>query len=194
VLHTVARAERGVLRIVGGRWRGRRLPVLSQPGLRPTTDRVRETLFNWVSPWIEGAGCLDCFAGSGALGLEAASRGAREVVMLERSAAAVRALRANVTVLAAEQARVCHTDALDWLATMPVTPFDLCFVDPPFSSDLLAPTLSQLAARGWVRTDGMVYVESARGEPLPPLPESWEWFRDKVSGQVRYGLLRVVSG
>jgi 16S rRNA (guanine966-N2)-methyltransferase len=189
----VTKAERGLLRIVGGRWRGRRLPVLAQPGLRPTTDRVRETLFNWVAPWIEGSRCLDCFAGSGALGLEAASRGAREVVMLERSASAVRGLQANVAALSAGQVSVFRGDALEWLATTRVRPFDLCFVDPPFASELLAPTLAQLVGRGWIAGDGMIYVESAKDEPLPPLPDSWEWYRSKVAGQVRYGLLRIVS-
>jgi 16S rRNA (guanine966-N2)-methyltransferase len=113
--------------------------------------------------------------------------------MLEKSTAAARGLRENVAALAAEQVSVHRADAMDWLASSPVTPFDLCFVDPPFSSGLLAPTLSQLVTRGWVQVGGMVYVEFARGEPLPPLPESLEWFRDKVSGQVRYGLLQVVS-
>jgi 16S rRNA (guanine966-N2)-methyltransferase len=189
----VVKAERGGLRIVGGRWRGRRLPVISQPGLRPTTDRVRETLFNWVAPWIEGSRCLDCFSGSGALGLEAASRGAREVLLLEQSAAAVRGLQASVAALAADQVSVRRTDALQWLAAATVTPFDLCFVDPPFACGLLAPTLNILAARGWVRPQGMVYIELAAGEPLL-LNEAWEWYRDKVSGQVRYGLLQAARG
>lgn len=190
---TVTKADRGVLRIVGGHWRGRRLPVLNQPGLRPTADRVRETLFNWVAPWVEGSRCLDCFAGSGALGLEAASRGAREVVMLERSAPAVRGLKASVAALSAAQVAVCRADALEWLATTPVRPFDLCFVDPPFASELLAPTLARLVGRGWITSDGMIYVESAKDEPLPARPEGWEWFRSKVAGQVRYGLLRLAS-
>lgn len=188
----VGRADRGSLRIVGGRWRGRRLPVPDQPGLRPTTDRIRETLFNWVAPWVEGSRCLDCFAGSGALGFEAASRGAREVMMLEHSAAAVRVLADSVATLDAEQVvSVRRTEALEWLATAPVEPFDLCFLDPPFGSGLLAPAVTELVSRGWLATNALVYLECNKSSSLPQLPEPCEWLREKQSGQVRYGLARA---
>ena len=131
----------GRLRIVAGEWRGRRLPVLDQPGLRPTPDRVRETLFNWLAPLITGARCLDLFAGSGALGFEAASRGAGRVAMIEKSANLVRVLRENRLLLDARQVEVIQADAGLWLAGQ-AEPFDLVFLDPPFAENLLGPTLS----------------------------------------------------
>ncbi|MFZ1575209.1 MAG: 16S rRNA (guanine(966)-N(2))-methyltransferase RsmD, partial [Chromatiaceae bacterium] len=129
----------GRLRIVGGEWRGRRLPVLDQPGLRPTPDRVRETLFNWLAPLIRGAWCLDLFAGSGALGFEAASRGADRVVMIEKLANVARVLHENKLLLDARQIEVIHTDAGPWLAGQ-AEPFNLVFLDPPFAEDLLGPS------------------------------------------------------
>lgn len=183
-----ARAEPGRLRIIGGCWRGRRLPVASQPGLRPTMDRVRETLFNWLAPTIEGSRCLDCFAGSGALGLEAASRGATTVIQLERSPAVARRLQANADELGARQLRVYCADALEWLAKTPPLAFDVCFLDPPFAADLLAPTLRRLAQGGWLAAGALVYVETDQAAPLPDLPSDWRWLRDKRAGQVRYAL------
>jgi len=188
----VARAERGRLRIIGGRWRGRRLPVPEQQGLRPTGDRIRETLFNWLAPVIAGSRCLDCFAGSGALGLEAASRGAAEVVMIERAAPVARLLRANAAVLTgADQSvaiDVVQTDALDWLARTPPRPFDICFLDPPFAAGLMGDTLGLLAVRGWLVPSALVYLETARTGRPPDLPAGWSLLRDKHAGQVRYAL------
>ena len=129
----------GRLRIVGGEWRGRRLSVLDQPGLRPTPDRVRETLFNWLAPLIKGAWCLDLFAGTGALGFEAASRGADRVVMIEKLANVVRVLHENRLLLDARQIEVIHADASPWLAGQ-AEPFNLVFLDPPFAEDLLGPS------------------------------------------------------
>jgi 16S rRNA (guanine966-N2)-methyltransferase len=189
----VRRAESGRLRIIGGRWRGRRLPVPEQPGLRPTTDRVRETLFNWLAPRVEGARVLDCFAGSGALGLEAASRGAAAVVLIERSPLAARGLRENLAALGADQVVVHCADTLDWLAQSSPTPFDLCFLDPPFTGGLLLPTLDRLVAHGWLADGAWLYVETDRRAPALELPEAWHWRREKQAGQVRYGLLEVGS-
>ncbi|NEX15259.1 MAG: 16S rRNA (guanine(966)-N(2))-methyltransferase RsmD [Halochromatium sp.] len=189
----VARAEpgRGWLRIIGGCWRGRRLPVALQPGLRPTPDRVRETLFNWLAPVIEGSRCLDCFAGSGALGLEAASRGAAKVIQLERHPAVARRLKANAAELGARQLSVHCADALDWLAQSPMTTVDICFLDPPFGASLLQPTLSQLIQHGWLAAGALVYVETDQATPLPDLPADWSWLRDKRAGQVRYALAQA---
>lgn len=181
----------GELRIIGGPWRGRRLPVPAQPGLRPTTDRIRETLFNWLAPLIDGCRCLDCFAGSGALGLEAASRGAAAVVMIERNAAVARQLARNATALGAEQVMLLNQDALRWLSEAPAAPFDVCFLDPPFQSGLLAPALAALAAREWLTDDALVYLEADRADAWPALPNSWEWYRQKEAGQVRFGLART---
>jgi 16S rRNA (guanine966-N2)-methyltransferase len=180
----------GNLRIVGGRFRGRRLRVPAQPGLRPTADRVRETLFNWLQPMIAGARCLDPFAGSGALGFEAASRGAAEVLMIERAEAVVRALNANVAVLGAQQVRVVHGDALHWLKRSG-RPFDIVFLDPPFADGLLSPTCTLLARNGWLIPNGRVYLEAPAKSGFPELPEGWRLVRDKGAGQVRYGLVET---
>jgi len=194
----VARAETGRLRIIGGRWRGRRLPVAHQPGLRPTPDRVRETLFNWLAPCIAGSRCLDCFAGSGALGLEAASRGAAEVVMIERSRPLVRVLEANVADLAgADQneglIQVIHADALDWLARTAPVAFDICFLDPPFAAGLLGDATGLLATRAWLTPSALVYLEAARADGFSSLPPGWTLRRDKNAGQVRYALAETSS-
>jgi 16S rRNA (guanine966-N2)-methyltransferase len=178
------------LRLIGGRHRGRRLSFPDQPGLRPTSDRVRETLFNWVAPLIEGARCLDLFAGSGALGFEALSRGAGEVVMVERAAIVARQLRVNAESLGMSNLRVHQADALAWLET-PGTPFDLVFLDPPFAEGLLAPAIERLDHHGWLAPGGRAYLEAPVQIGFPPLPESWELIRDKTAGQVRYGLVSV---
>ena len=143
----------GRLRIVGGEWRGRRLSVLDQPGLRPTPDRVRETLFNWLAPLIKGAWCLDLFAGTGALGFEAASRGADRVVMIEKLANVVRVLHENRLLLDARQIEVIHADASPWLAGQ-AEPFNLVFLDPPFAEDLLD-TLNQTVIRQQRQLDSL---------------------------------------
>lgn len=189
----MARAK-NQLRIVGGRFRGRRLPFPDQPGLRPTADRVRETLFNWLTPLIAGARCLDAFAGSGALGFEAASRGAAEVVMLERAAPVSRQLVANARTLGASEIQIHPVDALAWLTRPAPAPFDIVFLDPPFAEGLLGPAIDQLVTHGWVGPGTSIYLESAARDGLPALPPDWELFRDKTAGQVRYGLAVVQSG
>ncbi len=180
----------GRLRIIGGRYRGRKLPVPAQPGLRPTADRVRETLFNWLQPVIEGARCLDLFAGSGALGFEAASRGAAEVVMIERAEPVVRVLEANARNLGAGQVDVRRADALRWLSGTG-EPFDVVFLDPPFDEGLLGKSCSLLSFNGWLAPRAQVYLEARSSEELPPLPASWGLVRDKRAGQVRYALAAV---
>ncbi len=184
------RSGTGHLRIIGGRSRGRRLPIPDQPGLRPTANRVRETLFNWLTPVMPGARCLDLFAGSGALGLEAASRGAGQVVLVERNAAVARQLIANVQTLAAADVEVIATDALTWLAGDP-KPFDIVFLDPPFADGLLAPACALLAAHGWLAPGARIYLESADRAGFPPLSDAWELVREGTAGQVRYGLALV---
>ncbi len=162
-----------------------------QPGLRPTADRIRETLFNWLAPSIEGRRVLDCFAGSGALGLEAASRGAGSVTMIERNAAVASRLKANVLELGADQVRVQCADVLEWLRRAPRAPVDCCFLDPPFHAGLLAPVLAQLNAGGWLAQGALVYIETDQGSPVPDLPGHWHWLREKRAGQVRYALAQV---
>lgn len=193
---TKPQSRQGSLRIIGGEHRGRRLPILDQPGLRPTTDRVRETLFNWLAPMIAGSRCLDCFAGSGALGFEAVSRGASEVMLLEDSRDAARQLTANIQRLSTPETprgsiQVIQTDALAWLQGQPVQPFDIAFVDPPYDSKLLEPCLALLADRGWIKPQGRLYLETRSGDALPSLPSGWEALRDKTAGQIRYALIEI---
>jgi len=177
----------GRLRIIGGRFRGRKIPVPEHPGLRPTGDRVRETLFNWLQPVIAGARCLDLFAGSGALGFEAASRGAGEVIMVERSERVAGLLRANARTLGASHVQVHMADALRWL-TGAARPFDLVFLDPPFDQDLLGPSCALLSAGGWLAPAAYIYLETSADRALPELPAGWSLLRDKRTGQVRYAL------
>ncbi|WP_296805947.1 16S rRNA (guanine(966)-N(2))-methyltransferase RsmD [Thiocapsa sp.] len=183
---------KGELRIVGGRYRGRRLPIPNGTGLRPTSDRVRETLFNWLAPVIPGARCLDAFAGSGALGFEAVSRGAGEVVLIEQSGSVVRQLQANARRLGAEETRIVQSNAIRWLEGSG-PPFDIVFLDPPFAEALWAPAIECLAQRGWLKPGSRVYLEAPARIGFPDLPPGWDLVRDKTAGQVRYGLAIVGS-
>jgi len=166
--------------------------IPDQPGLRPTPDRVRETLFNWLAPLIEGAHCLDAFAGTGALGLEAASRGAAHVVLIERSEHAVRQLRGSIAILGAEGAEAIQGDTLDWLANpsqrFAARPFDLVFLDPPFDSGLLGPACDLLAHHQWLAPGARIFLETAQATGLPVLPGGWELIREGTAGQVLYAL------
>lgn len=181
----------GRVRIIAGRWRGRRLPVADVPGLRPTPDRVRETLFNWLAPVIEGSRCLDLFAGSGALGLEAASRGAACASLVEREPRALAVLRANVELLGAgDTVEVIAADALDLLRTPPPVPFDLVFLDPPYDAGLLAPALAALFAGGWLAPSGWLYLEWPGGAPAPLAGTPW---RSLAAGQVQCALYRAAE-
>lgn len=177
----------GEVRIIAGRYRGRRLQFPAAPGLRPTGDRLRETLFSWLQTELPGARCLDLFAGSGALGFEAASRGAREVVMVEANAVVATALQANISKLAASEIRLVRGDALAFL-NQESQPFDVIFLDPPFHGDWLDKVLAQIAARNLVNTGGWVYIENEREAGAPTLPAGWHWYREKEAGQVRYAL------
>lgn len=182
-------AGSGRIRILAGQWRRRLLPVVDVDGLRPTPERIRETLFNWLAPRIAGAHCLDLCAGSGVLGFEALSRGARDVVMLERSTSAVRAIERAKADLGAAAARIVRADARQWLATAQAEPFDIVFVDPPYRERLLPELCRLLAERGWLAGDARVYAEWPRAEAPPALPADWVPLRDKTAGAVRYMLL-----
>lgn len=178
------------LRIIGGQWRGRKLRFADGEGLRPTTDRVRETLFNWLQPIIHGARCLDLFAGSGALGLEALSRGALEVQFIERNPRAVTMLQENLALLNADNGQVMQGDALAFLRG-PARPFDIVFLDPPFRQDLLIPALTLLAQGNWLAPNARIYIELEAEEGEPHLPSGWELLRSKTAGQVAYHLAAV---
>ena len=167
--------------------RGRRLRFPALPGLRPTADRVRETLFNWLQPCIAGADCLDLFAGSGALGLESASRGAHRVVMLDRSRSAVIQIREHVRVLGLEQVSVEQTDVLRWLRGS-AERFDVVFVDPPFAGDLAGVCCQELERGGWLKADARIYLEMDNARPLPILPPNWRRERQGRAGQVGFYL------
>ncbi|OSN05564.1 16S rRNA (guanine(966)-N(2))-methyltransferase RsmD [Lonsdalea britannica] len=177
----------GQIRIIGGQWRGRKLPVPHSPGLRPTTDRVRETLFNWLAPVIQQARCLDCFAGSGALALEALSRYAAHATLLEAERGIARQLSQNLSLLRAENASVIHTDALQWLA-QPGEAFDVVFLDPPFRQGLLNNTVNLLETQGWLADDARIYIETEAENRTLNLPANWQLHREKVAGQVAYRL------
>ena len=181
------RGQANLVRIIGGLHRGRRLRFPDLAGLRPTSDRVRETLFNWLQPLLPGAACLDLFAGSGALGLEAASRGAGEVLMLDLSPQVVEQIDANIRLLELAQARVAQGDALRWLRN-PGRPFDVVFVDPPFADELAAACCRGLETNGWLAPAARIYLETDAQAAEIDLPGNWMPLRDKRAGQVRYRL------
>jgi len=184
----------GELRIIGGEWRSRKLPIADVPGLRPSTDRVRETLFNWLQTDIAGSRCLDLFAGSGALGFEAASRGAREVVLVESDARAQSILASNIDLLKAQQVQLVRADAMNWLQQAHGS-FDVVFVDPPYASQLLAPACALLEQHQHLSPQAKIYLEYPSQHALPQLPVNWQIIRGKKAGQVGYYLaLREVRG
>lgn len=184
----------GQIRIIGGQWRGRKLPVPDSPGLRPTTDRVRETLFNWLAPSMVDATVLDCFAGSGALGLEALSRYASRATLLEMDRNVSQQLQKNLVTLKATNGKVVNTNTLNFLA-QPGEPHTVVFVDPPFRKGLLDDTLALLESNRWLADEALIYVESEVENGIPAVPANWSLHREKVAGQVAYRLYsREVQG
>ncbi len=179
----------GVLRIIGGRWRGRKLRFTAAEGLRPTADRTRETLFNWLAPHIQGARCADLFAGSGALGLEALSRGAAHCDFVDASRPAVSAIAAHLQALDAGESGQCHAVTAEDFLRRAREPWDLIFVDPPFDRDLAAGSLALLAERGLLLPGALVYLEIGGSESRPELPDGWGIHREKTAGGVTYRLL-----
>lgn len=185
-------SENGELRIIGGRWRGRKLRFPALPGLRPSPNRVRETLFNWLMPELSGAHCLDLFAGSGAFGLEALSRGAASCWFVDNASAACRQIEAHLTTLQSDDGRVSSADTLNWLKAKPATApnFHLVFLDPPFRQDLLDDCCTRLEHGNWLSDRALIYIESAADEAPPSVPPNWLLHRDKRAGQVAYRLFR----
>ncbi len=176
------------IRIVGGHLRGSKLAVADREGLRPTPDRVRETLFNWLAPVIAGARCLDLFAGTGALGIEALSRGAAQVDFVECSRQLAQDLRNNLARLRVSAASVFETDAWAFLA-QPAQPVDIAFLDPPFAQALWDATAAALERHGWLRPAALVYVEAPHDAALT-LPSNWHLHREGRAGAVRFALYR----
>lgn len=181
------------LRIIGGAWRGRKFRFAADEAIRPTPDRVRETLFNWLMGRVEGARALDLFAGSGALGLEALSRGAAHVTFVERNAAVARALAAVLAAFGARHATVECADSLEYLAGR-AQPFDLVFLDPPFGSALAARAAAALDAGGWLADPAFIYLELPAREPLPALPAAWQLVKSGRAGDVGYHLATTPRG
>ncbi len=179
----------GRLRIVAGNWRSRLLEIEDAPGLRPTSERIRETLFNWLAPQLADARCLDLFAGSGALGLEALSRGAASCVFVENSARVVAALRKNIAALDAGGADVHEIDAIEYLKGLDEVEFDVVFLDPPFAIDMYADLCRLLVERSLLAESARIYIEESRSTPATVLPEGWRILRTKNSGNVRYSLV-----
>ncbi len=183
------RAQSRVLRIIGGRHRGRRLRFPAGVDIRPTPDRVRETLFNWLQPRIASARVLDLFAGSGALGLEALSRGAGRVTFVERDRRAAAAIEELLREWKEDGAEVICADAVGWLGqSSRPAPFDIVFLDPPYDSDVLAHTAAALSSGGHLAPDGRVYLERRAREPLAALPSAWRELRSGRAGEVGYHL------
>jgi 16S rRNA (guanine966-N2)-methyltransferase len=186
-----APSGRNSVRIIAGAWRGRRVHFPDMPALRPTPDRVRETLFNWLQHSIAGSRCLDLFAGSGALGLEALSRGASEVVFVEQFPAAARTLQEQLVRLGGgSKGRVMEMGAARFLRTPPKA-FDIVFLDPPFGTNALAEYVPMLDSGQWLAAGSLVYLENERSAGVPSLPAHWELLKSKSAGEVGYHLARL---
>jgi len=182
------RPGQGRCRIIGGQWRGRKINFDEAQGLRPTTDRIRETVFNWLQADVAGSVCLDLFAGSGALGFEAASRGASRVVMLDNNRRTVINLEQNLTRLKAENISLYQADGLQWLAQEHrelVQSVDIVFLDPPFHTPLLQQSCQSLAQSGLLSPEAKIYIEHALNDTIT-YPSSWCCLKTKAAGQVAY--------
>ncbi|WP_309045469.1 16S rRNA (guanine(966)-N(2))-methyltransferase RsmD [Marinobacter sediminicola] len=190
---TKSKGAGGELRIIGGDWRSRKLRFPDAGGVRPTPARTRETLFNWLSFHIAGSDCLDLFAGSGALGLEALSRGAAQATLIDNNAALATALRGNLRLLGSESGTAVCDDVSTYLGERNRQPFDIVFMDPPFHQGWLTTLIPLLDSRGWVKPGGWVYVEHESDLPSPAAPANWQLHRQKTAGQVTYCLYRVAQ-
>jgi len=186
------------IRIIAGQWRGRRLPVKNSPGLRPTTDRVRETVFNWLAPYMYNARCLDLFAGSGALGIESLSRGAKFVQLVEWDKTVGAGIKACLDSLVTSNnfhaADIVVTDAMWFVSQAAVEPFDIVFLDPPFGSSMLEQAASALEQNGWLGFGALIYVEHDVDHSPPKLPANWRQIKRAKAGQCAYFLLQRQVG
>lgn len=187
--HPPQPAERNAVRIVGGEWRGRLLRFPAVPGIRPTPDRVRETLFNWLQQKVAGRRCLDLFAGSGALGFEALSRGAAHVVFVDVEPAVTRYLLERLRDFGCDRGQVVRSDASRYLDG-PAQAFDVVFLDPPFDAAVLPDVCRRLERDGWLAPGGFVYLEAPAVAAPPDLPAGWTLLRSKRAGEVGYHLAR----
>ena len=188
-----AESRPGRLRIVAGKWRSRLLPVADAPGLRPTAERVRETLFNWLANRIADSHCLDLYAGTGALAFEALSRGASAVTLVEKSSRVARGLQQSKGLLEADAATIECQDAQHFLQVRPDSPYDIVFLDPPFAEDLLEESCRLLQSNGWLGRQAVVYLEQDKRQPPFELPAGWQIEKEKIAGNVRYQLINVAD-
>ncbi|HIP75748.1 MAG TPA: 16S rRNA (guanine(966)-N(2))-methyltransferase RsmD [Psychromonas hadalis] len=186
--------KEGLIRLISGKWRGKKLPVILLDGLRPTTDRTKETLFNWLMYDIRDARCLDCFSGSGSLAFEALSRFAKNVVMLERDKQVAKQLQANCAMLDAENGKVVCIDSLSFLQKENEQPFDLVFIDPPFNMGLAALCCELLEKNNYLTSNALIYIETEVNLSLANLPLNWQLLKEKTTAQVAYRLYQRVVG
>lgn len=194
--HAVKKSgKQNTVRIIAGKWRGSKLSFVDADGLRPSGDRGREILFNWISPYIAGSRCLDLFAGSGSLALEALSRGAKAATAVDNNSAAIAMINAEAARLGANQLTAINTDALGWLKKISLSPapaaFDIVFIDPPFNSDLASASITTLAESKILNDGAWVYIEAAKSSGLPAVPANWQLMKSKKMGAVAVGLFKV---
>ena len=190
-------AQKGQVRIIGGERRGHRLHFVDHGGdLRPSSDRMRETLFNWLQFELPGLRVLDLFAGSGALGAEALSRGARDAVLVEKQRDRSADLKRQLTPLFEERITVHCADAISWLSSLPCErePFDLVFIDPPYDLGLVTPACEALEAQGLLADGAIIYVESRRQGEVPAVPAQWILLKEKSGGDIHARLYRRETG
>lgn len=180
----------GHVRIIAGKWRGRKLTVAASETLRPTPDRVRETLFNWLAPYLTGASCLDLFAGTGSLGIEAVSRGAKNSVLVDFEIGTIELLKRHVEMLGADNIEVLNCDAAIWLKNSVPNPFDIIFLDPPFQRGLIEQMLDKLT-RGWLHSRSWVYLESEKLPILHLQENNWEILRQGRTRHVEFALVTL---
>tara|TARA_B100001094_G_C18163132_1_gene790515 strand:+ start:380 stop:973 length:594 start_codon:yes stop_codon:yes gene_type:complete len=183
-----ASSKPGFVRVISGQWKGRKLPILASEGLRPTTDRVKETLFNWLMSDINQARVLDVCSGSGSLAFEALSRYASYALLCEKQAAVAAQLRHNLDKLGCTQAEVVCEDALDFLARSCDQPFDVVFLDPPFRKNLVQPCLQLLEEKGWIADGTLIYVEQEKEAEALTESLKWKLIKTKTAGQTRFQL------
>ena len=185
----MAKNRQGQLRIIAGKWRGRKLSIADVEGLRPTPDRVRETVFNWLQPYMGDAMCLDLCAGSGALGIEAASRGAQHVTMVELNAKAAQQLRTHVNDLKTEQCQIIQSTAQQFLASN-TQRYNIVFIDPPYQASLWVEIAERLITHQALADNAIIYLECPSKAELPKVPLQWQLLKDKQAGEVRYCLFQ----
>ncbi|MFT6984219.1 MAG: 16S rRNA (guanine966-N2)-methyltransferase [Psychromonas sp.] len=178
----------GFIRLISGKWRGKKLPVKDKEGLRPTTDRTKETLFNWLMHDVRDANCLDCFSGSGSLAFEALSRFAKNATLLERNKQVAKQLRENLQLLKVDNANVVETDSINYLQQTAAQQFDIVFIDPPFNKGLVQPCCIALEENNYLAPQALIYIEMEAQLSDLLLPQNWQLLKEKTTGQVAYQL------